>query len=88
MTAAEALAVLRSHANAANVAGMARYGISSEGTLGVPVPIIRALAKQAGKDHRLAAGALGVGYSRGADPGHPGRRTRSHRAPPNEPLGA
>jgi 3-methyladenine DNA glycosylase AlkD len=54
MTAAEALAILRSHGNAANIAGMARYGISSEGTLGVPVPIIRALAKQAGKDHRLA----------------------------------
>jgi 3-methyladenine DNA glycosylase AlkD len=54
MTAAEALAVLRSHGSAVNIAGMARYGISSEGTLGVPVPIIRALAKQAGKDHRLA----------------------------------
>jgi hypothetical protein len=32
---------LRSHANPANVAGMARYGINSEGTLGVPVPLLR-----------------------------------------------
>lgn len=54
MTAAELLDTLRAHANPANVAGMARYGISTKGTLGVPVTIIRKLAKQAGKDHALA----------------------------------
>ena len=36
---------------------MARYGISTEHTLGVPIPLLRALARRAGKDHRLA-GAL------------------------------
>jgi len=45
---------LRGHANPANVAGMARYGISSEGTLGVPVHVLRRIAKEAGRDHGLA----------------------------------
>jgi 3-methyladenine DNA glycosylase AlkD len=49
------LATLRAHANPANVAGMARYGISSTGTLGVPMPVLRRLAKESGKDHKLAA---------------------------------
>jgi 3-methyladenine DNA glycosylase AlkD len=49
------LAELRAHANPANVAGMARYGISTAGTLGVPVPVLRGLAKEAGRDHALAA---------------------------------
>jgi len=49
------LATLRAHANPANVAGMARYGISTKGTtLGVPVKVLRSLAKEAGKSHRLA----------------------------------
>jgi len=45
---------LKSHANPANVAGMARYGISTRGTLGVPIPVLRALAKECGRSHRLA----------------------------------
>jgi 3-methyladenine DNA glycosylase AlkD len=53
-SAAELIAELEAHANPANVAGMARYGISTEQTLGVPIPVLRALAKRAGKDHRLA----------------------------------
>jgi 3-methyladenine DNA glycosylase AlkD len=48
------IAELQAHANPANVAGMARYGISTEHTLGVPIPLLRALAKRTGKDHRLA----------------------------------
>ena len=55
MTAAEILAALRAQANPKNVAGMARYGISANGTLGVPVAEIRRLAKQAGRSHELAA---------------------------------
>jgi 3-methyladenine DNA glycosylase AlkD len=49
------LAALRARADPKNVAGMARYGISSAGTLGVPMPVIRHLAKQAGRSHALAA---------------------------------
>ena len=48
------LKLLRSHANPANVAGMARYGISTRGTLGVPVKTLRTLARQIGKNHELA----------------------------------
>jgi 3-methyladenine DNA glycosylase AlkD len=55
MTAPEILAALRAQANPKNVAGMARYGISVKGTLGVPVASIRRLAKQAGRSHELAA---------------------------------
>src|ERR1039457_7108729 len=55
MTAPEILAALRAQANPKNVAGMARYGISAKGTLGVPVESIRRLAKQAGRSHELAA---------------------------------
>jgi 3-methyladenine DNA glycosylase AlkD len=55
VTAPEILAALRAQANAKNVAGMARYGISTAGTLGVPVAVIRRLARQAGRNHELAA---------------------------------
>jgi len=44
---------LRTLANPANVAGMARFGINPAGTLGVSIPIIRGLAKGR-RDHQLA----------------------------------
>jgi len=50
----EVLRKLKDKANAANVAGMARYGMSAEGRLGVCVPDLRKLAKETGKDHALA----------------------------------
>ena len=50
----EVMAWLRAHADPANAAGMARFGISTEGTLGVTMPLIRELAKNAGRDHDLA----------------------------------
>jgi 3-methyladenine DNA glycosylase AlkD len=34
---------------------MARYGISTMNTLGVPIPVLRALAKRSGRNHDLAA---------------------------------
>ena len=57
------LVELRARANADNVAGMARFGISSAGTLGVSMPDVRLLARDAkrelGRDpearHALAA---------------------------------
>lgn len=45
---------LRSMANPKNVAGMARFGISSKGTLGVSIPVLRKIAKETGRDHALA----------------------------------
>ncbi|MBI5723319.1 MAG: DNA alkylation repair protein [Planctomycetes bacterium] len=41
-------------ANPANVAGMARYGINTAGTLGVQVCKLRRIAKQIGRDADLA----------------------------------
>ncbi|HTS28913.1 MAG TPA: DNA alkylation repair protein [Bryobacteraceae bacterium] len=52
--AEDILAILKAHANPANVEGMARYGINPAGTLGVTVPILRKLARECGRDHRLA----------------------------------
>ncbi len=54
MNARELLATLRAQANPANVAGMARYGINTEGTLGIPIPVLRGLGREAGRDHALA----------------------------------
>lgn len=54
-TAREIIGQLKSLANPDNVAGMARYGISPDGTLGVPVPALRQIAKEIRKDHALAA---------------------------------
>jgi 3-methyladenine DNA glycosylase AlkD len=45
MDAERILERLRGMANPANVAGMARYGISSQNTLGIGVPSLRAVAK-------------------------------------------
>ncbi|MFH1199825.1 MAG: DNA alkylation repair protein [Candidatus Micrarchaeota archaeon] len=45
---------LKSRRNAANIAGMARFGISTKNTLGVSVPVLRSMAMEIGKDHELA----------------------------------
>lgn len=45
---------LRLLAEPANVVGMARFGINPQGTLGVSIPKLRALAKEIGRDHALA----------------------------------
>ena len=55
MTANQILARLKKLANPKNVAGMARYGINPENAYGVPLPALRAIAKEVGKDHELAA---------------------------------
>ena len=52
--AKEIIAKLQSLASPENVAGMARFGINPHNTLGVSVPELRRMAKEIGKDHRLA----------------------------------
>ncbi len=37
-----------------NIAAMARFGINTDSALGIPVPVIRSMAKRNGKDHALA----------------------------------
>jgi 3-methyladenine DNA glycosylase AlkD len=48
------LAALGRLANPTNVAGMARFGIVGQSLLGISVVQLRAIAKQTGRDHRLA----------------------------------
>ncbi|MGD0351995.1 MAG: DNA alkylation repair protein [Dehalococcoidia bacterium] len=45
---------LQSKARPDQLAGMAKFGIAIEGRLGVSVPDMRKLAKEIGKDHKLA----------------------------------
>ena len=54
MTYRQVIDTLNALANPANVAGMVRYGISSTGTLGVPMPVLRKMAKEIGRRHDLA----------------------------------
>lgn len=54
MTYRQIIKTLEALANPANVAGMARYGISPVGTLGVPMPVLRRMAKAIGRRHDLA----------------------------------
>ena len=56
MTVETIIAELKSNADPSAVKGMARFGISSERTLGVPVPVLRAIARKTGKDHGVALG--------------------------------
>jgi 3-methyladenine DNA glycosylase AlkD len=53
-SAREILDRLAALGSSANVEGMARFGMSTSGRLGVPVPAMRRLAKEIGRDHRLA----------------------------------
>jgi 3-methyladenine DNA glycosylase AlkD len=50
----EILQKLRSLSDPEAVEGMARYGINPETALGIPIPELRKLAKQIGKNHSLA----------------------------------
>jgi 3-methyladenine DNA glycosylase AlkD len=45
---------LKSFYRPENVEGMARFGITSKKVYGVPTPTLRRLAREIGKDHRLA----------------------------------
>ena len=54
MTCRQVVDTLGALANPANVAGMARYGISPMGTLGGPMPVLRRMVKKIGRRHDLA----------------------------------
>jgi 3-methyladenine DNA glycosylase AlkD len=56
------LKYLKSTANPENVKGMAKFGINPENTLGIPVPVLRGLAKQYRKNHTLAQELWDSGY--------------------------
>lgn len=50
----EILKRLKAQANPANVEGMARYGINPHNTLGVSMPVLRAIARETRRNHSLA----------------------------------
>ncbi|MGB2815080.1 MAG: DNA alkylation repair protein [Dehalococcoidales bacterium] len=50
----EIIQKIKSLANPKNVAGMARFGINPANTYGVSVPVLRKMAREAGRDHELA----------------------------------
>lgn len=50
----EVIELLQKKAAPENIPGMRRFGMSEEGRLGIPVPELRAIAKNLGKDHQLA----------------------------------
>lgn len=50
----EVIAYLKTLSNPENVAGMAKFGINPDSTLGVSMPVLRDTAKQLGRDHSLA----------------------------------
>ena len=54
MTATKILHRLQSLSNPDNVAGMARFGVHARKVYGIPLPQLKHLARQVGKDHRLA----------------------------------
>ena len=53
-TSVDVIKHLSAQSNPGNIAGMARFGINPKNTLGVPIPVIRQLAKSIGKNHELA----------------------------------
>ena len=54
MECSEILAQLASLSNPEALAGMARYGISVKNSFGVSIPVLRTMAREIGKNHRLA----------------------------------
>lgn len=54
LTVDQILTRLQSLANPDNVAGMRRYGINPHNTYGIPIPALRQIARETGKDHSLA----------------------------------
>lgn len=68
MTAEKIITLLKSQKNPKNIEGMARFGINSKNTLGIPVPFLRKIAKEisrtclpAGRSHILAQELWGSG---------------------------
>lgn len=53
-TVAQIIELLKANANPHALEGMARYGISTQNTLGIAIPTLRKIARQIGKDHQLA----------------------------------
>ncbi len=53
---------LKSLSNPVNVEGMKRFGISPDKTFGISIPELRKIAKETGKNHKLALSLWKTGY--------------------------
>ena len=60
---ADILNQLKAKADSDNLEGMARFGMTVEKRLGVPVPEMRRIAKETGKDHKLAVSLWKTGIA-------------------------
>ncbi|HEX37984.1 MAG TPA: DNA alkylation repair protein [Candidatus Cloacimonetes bacterium] len=54
MNIQDILTELKKNADSKSIKGMQRFGITPDKTFGVRIPILRQIAKKAGKDHKLA----------------------------------
>ena len=77
MTCNEIITLLKEQANPYNVAGMARFGINPNNTLGISVKVLRALAKEIKTNHDLALELWKTGY-------HEARQLASFIADPKQ----
>jgi 3-methyladenine DNA glycosylase AlkD len=59
----DVLEQLKAKANPGNLHGMARFGMAVDKRLGISVPVMRQIAKQAGKNHQLALKLWRTGYA-------------------------
>lgn len=61
-TVSEIVASLKAHGSRKNVEGMARFGIISPGAFGVSAPVLRSMARQIGRNHKLAERLWRTGF--------------------------
>mgnify|MGYP006412868863 FL=1 len=62
MTYTQIIKKLKSLSNTKNRQGMARFGIETSKAFGISIPNLRAIAKEVGKDHKLAQQLWNSGY--------------------------
>ncbi len=56
------ISTLKTKADLANVAGMAKFGMTAENRLGISIPVLRKMGKEIGKDHQLALELWKTGF--------------------------
>ncbi len=83
----EILNSLRGLANPENVAGMKRYGINTQGTLGISIYTLRPMASQIGQNHDLALELWESGNPRSTPAGRLHRRSWTGHARTDGSLG-
>lgn len=60
-TVKEIVSCLKANANPENISGMKRFAVGGKHTLGVPIPVLRKMAREIGRDHKIALGLWKTG---------------------------